>query len=34
MIVLLVVFGATVQEMRVLPDDPSDDALAVEITGF
>jgi cytochrome c oxidase subunit 2 len=34
MIVVVVVFGATVQAMRGLPSEPSDDALVVEITGF
>jgi cytochrome c oxidase subunit 2 len=33
-VVLVVVFGATVLAMRVLPDEPSEDALVVEITGF
>jgi cytochrome c oxidase subunit 2 len=33
-VVVLVVFGATVQAMRALPADPSDDALVVEVTGF
>lgn len=34
MIVLSVVFGATLHAMRLLPNEPSDDALVVEITGF
>jgi cytochrome c oxidase subunit 2 len=33
-VVVVVVFGATVQVMRDLPDDPEGDALVVEITGF
>ena len=33
-VLLVVVFGATVYAMRVLPDEPSDDALVVEVTGF
>jgi len=33
-VVLVVVFGATVHVMRELPDDPEQDALVVEITGF
>ncbi len=33
LVVLFVVFGATVATMRALPDDPPADALVVEITG-
>jgi cytochrome c oxidase subunit 2 len=33
-VVLVVVFGATVYAMRVLPDEPGDDALRIEVTGF
>jgi cytochrome c oxidase subunit 2 len=33
-VVLVVVFGATLHTMRALPEDPGDDALSVEITGF
>jgi cytochrome c oxidase subunit 2 len=33
-VLLIVVFGATVQAMRALPFEPSEDALVVEITGF
>jgi cytochrome c oxidase subunit 2 len=32
-VVVVAVFGATVHAMRVLPDDPSDDALVIEVTG-
>jgi cytochrome c oxidase subunit 2 len=34
LVVVVVVFGATVSAMRELPTEPSDDALVVEITGF
>ena len=33
-VVLVVVFGATVYVMRFLPDKPSEDALRIEVTGF
>ena len=33
-VMVVAVFGATVYAMRLLPDDPSDDALVIEITGF
>jgi cytochrome c oxidase subunit 2 len=34
LVLLVVVFGATLYAMRALPSEPSDDALVVEITGF
>jgi cytochrome c oxidase subunit 2 len=33
-VMVVVVFGATVYAMRALPDDPPADALVVEVTGF
>lgn len=33
-VVVVAVFGATVHAMRSLPNEPSDDALVIEITGF
>jgi cytochrome c oxidase subunit 2 len=33
-VVLVVVLAATLSAMRALPEDPGDDALSVEITGF
>ena len=33
-VVLVVVFGATVYAMRALPSEPDDDALVVEVAGF
>jgi cytochrome c oxidase subunit 2 len=34
LVVLVVVFGATVAAMREMPQEASDDALVVEVTGF
>jgi cytochrome c oxidase subunit 2 len=34
LVVLLVVYGATVYTMRLVPDEAPDDALRVEVTGF
>jgi cytochrome c oxidase subunit 2 len=33
-VVVVAVFGATVHAMHSLPDDPADDALVIQITGF